>query len=204
MFAQRSLPPAAAVRSLVLRALPALLIAVSTRPAAAASLPPLEARQMVAQSPVIVHATVVSSHGRWNDDRSLVVTETRLRVHEAVKGGAAGEIRVLVPGGTLGKLQVDVPGATPFQPGTETVVFLVRDARGNQYVHGLSRGRFDVQVDAATGRKTVPGLSPVLAQALAEDSPAAKSAPTGAGAGLDAVLAGLRTLVRDVDAKGGR
>ena len=189
-----------ASRSAAWRALAcAALLPVAAR---ATSVAPLDLRQMVATSPDIVHATVLSSSSQWNADHSLVVTETRLHVHAALKGTTAGEVTVVVPGGTVGKLQVEVPGAVPFSPGEEAILFLVPDTRGNRYVAGLTRGRFEVTIDPRTGAKVVQELAAEL-QALAGVGKAAGPA-AGRRMALQPALDALRNLIQDVGAKGGR
>ena len=172
--------------------------------AGATSIAPMDLRQRVATSPDIVHATVVSSSSHWNAAHTLVVTETRLRVHAALKGRVSGEVTVLTPGGRVGKLLVEVPGAVPFAPGQEAILFLVPDTRGNRYVDGLDRGRFEVTKDPQTGAKAVQRLGAEL-QALG-GAGANKAAGTGSARplGLEPALGALRDLIQDVTAKGGR
>jgi hypothetical protein len=173
--------------------------------AGATSIAPLSARDMVGTATRIVHATVIGSTSRWNEDHTLVVTETRLRILASLKGDAGAETTVRVPGGQIGKLRVEVPGAVPFAPGEEWVLFLVRDTRGHQYVSGLDRGRLDVVTEPSTGRKLVRAVPEDLARALATVTGDAGKATAGtAPMPLDSFETGLRALVRDVAAKGGR
>src|SRR5262245_16932875 len=78
-------------------------------PAAGASLVPRDLRQMVAASPEIIHATALVSQCRWNDDHTLIITETRFRVLGTIRGAPEPEVMVTTPGGKIGKLLVEVP-----------------------------------------------------------------------------------------------
>jgi hypothetical protein len=182
------------------------LASSALRPLAAhaTSITPLDLRQMVATSADIVHATVLSSSSHWNADHSLVVTETRLQVHAALKGGAVGEMTVLVPGGRVGKLQVEVPGAVPFSPGEEALLFLVPDTRGNRFVAGLNRGRFEVTTDPKTGAMLVQGLFAELQALSRAGATKAMGVRAGNRTALEPTLDALRNLIRDVAAKGGK
>lgn len=185
---QRSLVPWIAVTAMAMAAVP--------QAADATTVEKLGARELVAKSPVVVHATAVASESRWNADRTLVVTETRLRVHTALKGDVSGEVSVLQPGGTVGKLRVEVPGVAPFVPGEEAVLFLAENPAGERFVQGASQGRFDVAVDRFSGRKVVRG-------ALLGELMQVESQPGKAGAAqdvdLDVFLARVRDRIRGIE-----
>jgi hypothetical protein len=189
----------------VCRALVPVLACAALLPAAAGatSVAPMDLRQMVVASPDIVHATVVSSSSHWNAAHTLVVTETRLQVRAALKGNASGEMTVLTPGGRVGKLLVEVPGAVPLAPGEEAILFLVPDTRGNRYVAGLNRGRFEVTTDPKTGAKVVQRLGGELQALAGAAASKAASAGTGRPLALEPALGALRDLIQDVAAKGG-
>jgi hypothetical protein len=163
-------------------------------------------RQLTAEATAVVHGTVVASSTHWTDNRSLIVTDYRVQVLDALKGDAVGEIVVTQPGGRVGAVRVDADGATAFRVGDETVLFLGTSARGVTHILGLSQGRFDVVTDAR-GNKSVRGLSEETAGALRRTT-----APAGAGVvttggdalPLDAFLGGIRELVRDTIKDGGR
>ena len=190
-------------RLAVIALLLSLLIPAS---AGATSVAQMSLEDMAAISPVLVHGTVVSATSRWNPDRTLIVTEVRMRVETALKGRAPGEIIFTQPGGAVGKLQVDVPGASAFRPGEEAVLFLAPDPAGALHVIGLDRGRFDVVRDPRTGRKMMQGLTPDRLVSLGLDAAPPGVLATAAApepVSLDRFLSGLRDLVRDADEKGG-
>lgn len=180
-------------------AVAALAVTLVPQRAVATSVEKLDARELVAKSPTIVHGTVVSTTGRWNADRSLIVTETRLRVHATLKGVAGGEIAVLQPGGTVGKLNVEVPGAVPFRVGEEAVLFLVESANGDRFVQGLSQGRFEVVEDRFSGQKVVRGA--LLRELMqVESKPGETRGEIGAldSVGLERFLARVQDRVQGV------
>jgi hypothetical protein len=162
---------------------------------------------MVTVSSAIVHGTVIAQSSRWNDDRSLVVTDVRIRVTDALKGAPGDEILVTQPGGVVGKLRVDVPGAAVFQPGQETVLFLKPTTEGRTIVTGLFLGRFDVTEDPRTGAKTVRGLEDQGLTRLGKPGDVqvlGHGAAVGGPVPVDDFLSTVRALVRDVDAQGGK
>ncbi len=170
----------------------------------ATSLEPRDLRQVAAAATQVIHGTVVSSRSRWNDDHTLIITQTRVRTLDVLKGADDSEVLLTMPGGRIGKLVVDVPGVAPFRDGEETILFVVDDSKGTKSVEGWSRGRFEVVVDGRTGERVVSGdLAAELRTALRPGAAAAKSAADKTTA-LSGVLDDLRALVRDVEAKGGR
>lgn len=56
-------------------------------------------------------------------------------------------------GGELNGRRSMVTGQVDYQPGQETVAFLVRNARGEAVTLGLAQGQFQVWKDAVTGKK---------------------------------------------------
>jgi hypothetical protein len=184
--------------------LAALLFVVPTGIARATSIVPLDLAELTRASDRIVYGTVLGSSSRWNEDRTLIVTDVRIRVVEDLKGRAPREITVTQPGGTVGKLMVEVPGAAAYRPGEEVVLFLAPERDGRTYVNGLDRGRYPVETDAATGEKRVVGLAVEELQAiqLAGARLDAGSFTTGA-VPLERFLGGMRSFVRDLPVKGG-
>ncbi|HET9235409.1 MAG TPA: hypothetical protein VFP10_14845 [Candidatus Eisenbacteria bacterium] len=163
-------------------------------------------QDMVTMAPSIVVGTVESSSSRWNDDRSLIVTDVRIRVVDVLKGPSVSEVVITQPGGRVGKLRVDVDGAAAYPVGDEAVLFLASDAKGQQQVLGLSRGRFDIVTDARSGKKTVRGLKASDVATLQASKPGLNdvlaSPDSALRMQLDDFLTGVRQLV--VNAKGGK
>ena len=163
-------------------------------------------RDMVSMAPSIVVGTVESSSSRWNEDRSLIVTDVRIQVTDVIKGQNIGQIVITQPGGRVGKVRVDVDGAVAYRPGQETVLFLAPDARGHQQVLGVFRGRFDVSTDTHTGKKSVRGLKGADVDAMTGASkPGGQiegNAPPERTMDLDSFVSGLKGMVQNP--KGGK
>jgi hypothetical protein len=179
--------------------------------AGATSMIRLGLSDMAAASSSIVHGTVVSAESRWNAERTMIVTDVRVRVAETLKGAPAAEIVLVQPGGQVGNLRTEVAGASAFLPGEETILFLAPSSAGLQ-VAGLAQGRFTVVADPRTGRKTVRGMS--LAgldlvpkggmKSLSPDDPGAAGPRPARASDLDAFLSNVRALVAGPGAKGGK
>ena len=174
--------------------------------AGATTIQEMNIRDMVTMAPSIVVGTVESSTSRWNDDRSLIVTDVRVRVVDVLKGPSLSELVITQPGGRVGKLRVDVDGASAYPIGEEAVLFVAPDAKGQHQVLGLSRGRFDIVTDARSGKKSVHGLKASDVQALQAAKPGLTEEPAQAVSDrkmqLDDFLSGVRQLV--VSGKGGK
>ena len=162
-------------------------------------------RDMVSMAPSIVVGTVQSSSSRWNEDRTLIVTDVRIQITDVIKGRNLGEVVVTQPGGQVGKIRVDVDGAVAYRPGQETVLFLAPDAHGHQQVLGVFRGRFDVTEDTRTGKKTVQGLKAADLTEMHAAKPGLTTeehATGGPTLNLDDFLTGIRGMVQNP--KGGK
>lgn len=171
-----------------------------------ASLVKLDLRELVAESPTIVHGRVLSSSSRWTADRSVIVTDVRLQVIEALKGQEQGEVVIIQLGGEVGALRVEVSGALSFKPGDESILFLHRDTRGRSLVTGFSQGYFAVERDPATHKKVVKGISRDQLDALQtiRGTIGPGDRTPGGDVSLDWFKGGMRDLVRDMIKKGGR
>src|SRR5205085_5779695 len=108
---------------------------------------PVDIARVVQEAVVVVHATAIASTSHWNERHSIIVTDTRFRVHETLKGAPESAITVRTPGGQVGKLLVEVPGISGFAPGAEAVLALAHDAHGAWCVAAGGAGRWDVESD---------------------------------------------------------
>ena len=171
-----------------------------------ASLVKLDLQKMATESTAIVHGKVLSSSSRWTEDRSVIVTDVRFQVVDALKGQAQGEVVVTQLGGVVGAMKVEVFGALAFQPGEESILFLSNDARGKSRITGFSQGHFAVERDPASHKKVVRGIDRDQLRALqAVRGPVGRGDRTPGGAvSLDWFKGGMRDLVRDAVKKGGR
>jgi hypothetical protein len=116
---------------------------------------PIEFRELVAVSSVIVHGRVTDVHGEWTDGRRSVETLVTVSASEYLKGDLGSAFTIHVPGGQLGRFRTVFVGAPEFRAGDEVVLFL----RASRII-GLSQGAFRVIPDAQSGRPTV--VSPIV------------------------------------------
>jgi len=173
----------------------------------------LSLADLTAASSAVVHGSVVSTGSRWNETRSMIVTDVQVRVMDAVKGQAGGEITITQLGGEIGVLKTEVPGASAFRRGEEAVLFLASDGRGGFHVTGLSQGRFEVVEDARRGGKILRGMDAERLRGLRSVTPAGAgrtpgslpslAAPDGR-VSLDRFLNRVRDLMENAGEGGGR
>ena len=104
----------------------------------------LSRAELVAQSDLVVRATVVDVTSRWNEDHTQIISLTTLRVGEVVKGADVEPTLVLRQlGGEVDGLVSRIAGNPVFTPGQEAVLFL-RRGPGVVYLTGLAQAVFYV------------------------------------------------------------
>ena len=155
---------------------------------------PIEFRELVAVSSVIVHGRVTDVHGEWTDGRRSVETLVTVSASEYLKGDLGSTFTIHVPGGQLGRFRTVFVGAPEFRPGDEVVLFL----RANRII-GLSQGAFRVIQDAQSGRPTL--VSPIVMSITADT---AEAVLRGDSRRKPVTLDGFRDVVRQVLAGGAR
>jgi len=129
-----------------------LLVSLNDR-ASATTMAPMAVETLVAKAEAVVRGVVVKR--RVSRENGRVVTRVELKLEEVLKGRIkGGEATIVQAGGTLGEKRTRVVGAPEFALGSEVVVFLVFNNRGDGVVLGLSQGKFDVFAGAG-GRKQV-------------------------------------------------
>ena len=100
------------------------LAAAVSPPVLRAHVEPMSVREIVAASPHIVVATVEGRRSRWNELRTLILTDYTLRVEERLRGAAPDRITLTVPGGTLGTLADDTCISVHLEVGARYLLFL--------------------------------------------------------------------------------
>ena len=104
----------------------------------------LSRAELVAQSDLVVRATVVGVTSRWNEDHTQIISLTTLRVSETVKGvGVEPELVLRQLGGEVDGLVSRIAGNPVFSAGQEAV-FFVRRGPGVVYLTGLAQAVFYV------------------------------------------------------------
>jgi hypothetical protein len=107
--------------------------------------------QLTARSEIIVVGRVVAAESRWVD-RTLVTAVT-VRIEESLKGGASGDMEVILPGGADANRRIKVamtfPGAPTMQAGERVFLFVSYDTDVAGYViSGFAQGKFSIFTDA--------------------------------------------------------
>jgi hypothetical protein len=132
-----------------------LFVLFVTIPLHATVLLPIEFRELVATTPVIVHGQVVDVRSEWVDGRRAVETFVTLEVADYLKGNLGDHVTFKVPGGQLGRYRTVFVGAPLFQAGDEVVLFLKTDGPSFPFIVGLSQGVFRVVADTQSGQRVV-------------------------------------------------
>ena len=102
---------------------------------------------------VVTRSDVVALEG----NPTRLVTDVTFRMDTVLKGRALVQgdlLTIRLIGGRRGDFEVRIPGMPQFTAGDEVVLFLERTDAGFA-ITGLQQGRFQVDVDAETGERTV-------------------------------------------------
>jgi hypothetical protein len=122
----------------------------------------LSRAELVAQSDLVVRATVTGVTSRWNEDHSQIISLTTLRVSEVVKGdNVESELVLRQLGGEVDGLVSRIAGNPVFTPGQEAVLFL-RRGPSVVYLTGLAQAVFYVAPPVAgvsVVRRDLTGLT---------------------------------------------
>ncbi len=97
-----------------------------TTPATAAVVVPLSREALVAESDLVVRATVLSRKSAWNAGHTQIQTWTTLRVDEYLKGQGPRELVLRQIGGETDGLVTEIAGDGHVLPGEAAVLFLRR------------------------------------------------------------------------------
>lgn len=143
-------------------ALGAMMLAVTLsvaapRVAEATVVVPLTREELATQSDLVVRATVLSRRSAWNDDHTQIMSWTRIRVTEYLKGTGDRELVIRQIGGEVDGLASAIPGDGRLVPGQHAVLFL-RRGEGVVFLTALAQSVFYVAM--------TPDGSPVVRREL--------------------------------------
>jgi hypothetical protein len=158
---------------------------------------PIEFRELVTTTPVIVHGHVTDVRARFVDGRRSVETFVTVAADEYLKGNLGQHVTFRVPGGELGRYRTVFVGAPAFRVGEEVVLFLKTPSGAVPFVAGLNQGAYRVVEDGRSGRRMV--TSPIV---MARDGMAPEAVVRGAAARRPMAIEAFRDVVREVLAKG--
>ena len=158
---------------------------------------PIEFRELVTTTPVIVHGRVTDVRSAFVDGRRSVETFVTVAAEEYLKGNLGEHVTFKVPGGEIGRYRTVFVGAPGFTTGDEVVLFLRTPRAALPFIVGLNQGAYRVIADRQTGRRMV--TAPILmGRAGVEAEPVVRGASSRRPLSIDA----FRDAVRDVLAQG--
>ena len=186
-------------RPILLLALLALTLSLTTSPARATTVIPVPDGELVNGATDIVVARVLSMQSGWQAHTRQVFTDVTIAVDEVLVGDiATRRLTVRLPGGRLGGLDVIAEGSPRFARNERVVLFLRPGADGGFRVVHLFQGKFSVIVSELTGEE--------LALRIADDDVVVFGASASARLRTGDVrrLDDLRRSVRALRANGAR
>ena len=157
---------------------------------------PIEFRELVTTSPVIVHGHVSDVRAAFVDGRRSVDTFVTIVADEYLKGDLGQHLTFQVPGGELGRYRTVFVGAPAFTVGEEVVLFLKTQSGALPVIAGLNQGAFRVVSDPQTRRRLV--TTPVV---MAAEGVESERVVRGAVARRPMALDAFRDVVRELIAK---
>lgn len=155
----------------------AILLALVPVTLRATVLVPIEFRELVASSTVIVRGRVVSARAEWVDGRRAIETIVTIEPSEYLRGDLGERLTLAVPGGQLGRYRTVFVGAPVFGEGDDVVLFLNAAGAPQPHIVGLSQGVFRVVTDQRSGRVLVTPPA-VMAPAGVDAAPVVRGDPS--------------------------
>ena len=113
------------------------------------------AKQLTQESTAILTGKCIKTESFWNEKRTKILTEVRIRVDEYVKGNLGAEAVITIPGGRVGNIIYEVSDMPVFVEGEEVLVFLWRHPSGKNLVTGALQGKISLVEDKGSGKKIV-------------------------------------------------
>jgi hypothetical protein len=107
-------------------------------------LKPLHLSDLAREAETIVVGKVRDNRCSWNDDRTMIWTDTRIEVLETWAGEAAHQVVIREPGGIIPPVGIKLSIETRYRPGERVLVFLTRDALGQVRTLGSLQGRLEL------------------------------------------------------------
>jgi hypothetical protein len=116
---------------------------------------PIDFRELVTTTPVIVHGRVTDVRSAFVDGRRSVETFVTIAADEYLKGDLGEHVTFRVPGGEIGRYRTVFVGAPGFSRGDEVVLFLRTQRAALPFIVGLNQGAYRVVADRQSGRRMV-------------------------------------------------
>ncbi len=111
--------------------------------------------QLTAESESVIVARVGDYHCDYAKGTKLIFTYTNMTIEQSFKGKLSGKMVVAEIGGKLGDTTLRVASMPRFHEGERVLLFLKKDALGQQRVYGAIQGKFKVVHNRATDQELV-------------------------------------------------
>ena len=111
--------------------------------------------QLSTESECIVIGQIGTQSCRYARGTGLIFTYTTLHVERVLKGKVNTDLTVAEIGGTVGDITLKVASMPRFKEGERVLLFLKKDALGQQRVHGAIQGRFHLVHNRALDEEQV-------------------------------------------------
>ncbi|MBK6847980.1 MAG: hypothetical protein IPG96_10735 [Proteobacteria bacterium] len=181
-------------------------VLVASAPATATVMPRMSLRDLVGAAQRIFIGTAVSAESRWTEDGRFIVTDTVVRIDQALDGHAGvGTVVMRELGGSVEGIGMRVAGSTELPPGQQLLLFAQGAGAGRLRVVGMRQGAYLLTRDASGRRvaqRTLDGLTlsapPPAATATTSAVRASTLATATSASGallLDALVAQVRETV---------
>ena len=155
--------------------------------------------KLTSENSAVVYGRVLDIHSYWNAERTMIMTDVRVRPSLVLKGDrSAREIIFTLLGGTVGETTTLIIGGPELVPGSDYILFLNREQLHGERpvltVRDLAQGAFEF-ADLGAGRRV---YSQALHHVLLPDAEGLSDPPGGSeGLNLDEMLTRVRQLAGD-------
>jgi hypothetical protein len=134
-----------------LRVLALASVLLAGTPNLASTMLPLQLEELSTRAESIVVGTVADVTPRFNEARTLILSDVTVAVDETLAGAPVSYLTVTEYGGRVGDVELVVPGLPRYTPGDRVVLFVCRDALGLARTCGAAQGRLRVVEGRAIG-----------------------------------------------------
>ncbi|MBK8479658.1 MAG: hypothetical protein IPL40_00545 [Proteobacteria bacterium] len=158
-------------------------------------MPRMSLRDLVGSAERIFVGTALSATAQWSEDGRFIVTDTIVRVDQALDGSAGGgTVVVRELGGSVDGIGMRVAGSTELPAGRQLLLFTRRASAGRLRVVGMRQGAYLLAQNArgrTVAQRSLEGLT------LRPTTPAGPAATTTSPSTRAAAAAGSSELLLD-------
>ncbi|MGH9866908.1 MAG: hypothetical protein ACREAA_01920 [Candidatus Polarisedimenticolia bacterium] len=117
----------------------------------ATTLRKMDLPELVSSADRVVHARVTGSTVAWNEEHTLIYTDTTLEVLAEAKGTGPASMIVRTLGGRIDPFELREEGTPIFMQGEEVVLFTLEGPEERALLVGFCQGVMRVQPEPQTG-----------------------------------------------------